>query len=50
MLYAALSLVGLKRLSSWYYRLINARQKPDPRLAHKAGMDNWPGLVLEKTH
>ena len=50
MLYAALSLVGLKGLSAWYFRLANARQTPDPRLENKPGLDNWPGLRLEKSN
>lgn len=49
MAYAALSLVGLKKLSGWYFRLSTARQKPDPRLLAKTGLANWPGLALEKS-
>jgi glycosyltransferase involved in cell wall biosynthesis len=48
MLYAALSLVGMQRLSSWYFKFASARQNPDPRFVNKPGLRNWPGLVLEK--
>jgi Glycosyl transferase family 2 len=48
MLYAALSLVGLQKLSSWYFRLASSRQAPEPRLLNKPGLNNWPGLVLEQ--
>jgi glycosyltransferase involved in cell wall biosynthesis len=40
-LYAALSLVGLKHLDHWYYRL-----NSPPNLAAYPQLKNWPGLAL----
>lgn len=44
MIYALLSLVGLKGISRWYYQLRNEQRKKWDAIP---GLDGWPGLVLE---
>ncbi len=48
MLYAGLSLIGLKKLSNWYFHLSRARKILDPRLSSMSALNDWPGLDLEQ--
>jgi glycosyltransferase involved in cell wall biosynthesis len=45
MLYALLSLMGIKGLERWYFQ---AQKKRRPVLPGEKGLKNWPGLCLEE--
>jgi len=45
MVYALLSLMGIKGLERWYFR---AQKKRRPVLSGEKGLKNWPGLCLEE--
>jgi len=45
MVYAFLSLMGIKGLERWYFQ---AQKKRRPVLSGEKGLKNWPGLCLEE--
>jgi glycosyltransferase involved in cell wall biosynthesis len=45
MVYALLSLMGIKGLERWYFR---AQKKRRPVFTREQGLQNWPGLCLEE--